>query len=474
MTASPAERPDRKEPAFQPGERVAVIGLGASGEAASRLAADRGGRVYASDVSATEGPSEAAGRLREAGIDAEAGGHDLERILAADLVVVSPGVAPSAEVRRRIREAGLRIISEAELAYRELTSRIVAITGTNGKTTTTAVTGHLLGSCGFDAATGGNIGRPLSEIALREEHPEWVVVEVSSFQLADIESFRPDIGVLLNLAPDHLDRYRDVDRYYSDKARLFDNADEECAWVLNADDEAVLDLARNVAGREYHFSLEARPEQGAWLDEEGWLRLDLPDRSERWIRSEELPLLGAHNTANALAAGVAVALMECGPDHLADGLRSFEGLPHRLQPVLRREDVLWVNDSKATNVSATRVALRAFDRPVILILGGRHKGESYDELGPELRDRVRTVLVYGEAAPQIVADLQDQVEDLRVAAGLGSVVRQAASLARAGDVVLFSPACSSFDLFPSYEVRGQVFAETVRSLEDGPSAEGAP
>lgn len=455
-----------KEPAFDPGDRVAIIGLGASGEAAARLAADRGGRVYASDISATQGPSRTARRLQEEGIDAEAGGHDLERVLAADLVVVSPGVAPSAEVRRRIREEGLRTISEAELAYRELRSRIVAITGTNGKTTTTALAGHLLEECGFDAVTGGNIGRPLSEIALPEEQPGWVVVEVSSFQLADIESFRPDIGVFLNLAPDHLDRYRDVDSYYADKARLFGNADEDCRWVLNADDPDVLDLARAVPGTKYHFSLVERPERGAWVDEDDWLALHLPDRSERWIRSDELRMLGSHNRANALAAGLAAALVECGSDRLADGLRTFEGLPHRLQPV-RDDEVLWVNDSKATNVSATRVALRAFDRPVILILGGRHKGESYDDLAPELGGRVRTVLVYGEAAPQIVADLRDLVDDLQVESGVRSVVRAAAREARPGDVVLFSPACSSFDLFPSYEARGQAFAEAVESVAAG-------
>ena len=444
------------------GSRVAVIGIGASGEAAAKLAAARGAAVYASDVSAGEAQREAAERLRSEGIDAEAGQHDIDRILACELAVVSPGVPPSAQVRREMRDADLRTVTEAELAYWYLGSSLVGITGTNGKTTTTALCGHLLREAGVDAVTGGNIGRPLSEIALLDDQPDWVVVELSSFQLADIESLRTDVGVFLNLAPDHLDRYRDVDQYYSDKQRIFENATEESRWVLNADDRDVLDLARNVRGDVHHVSVEGPVEQGAYLGDDGALHLRLPDREERWVPDvDELHLIGLHNVQNALSAGLAAALVGCGREDLVRGLESFEPLPHRLQLVGEYGGVRWVNDSKATNASATRVALRSFDEPVVLLLGGRHKGQDYGDLKQDF-DGVRGVIAFGEAAPQIVGELRDGPAPVRVASGLENVVDRAAEMAERGDVVLFSPACSSYDMFPSYEVRGERFMELVR------------
>ena len=444
------------------GSRVAVIGIGASGEAAAKLAAARGAAVYASDVSAGEAQRAAAERLQAGGIDAEAGQHDIDRILACELAVVSPGVPPSAQVRREMRDADLRTVTEAELAYWYLDSSLVGITGTNGKTTTTALCGHLLREAGVDAVTGGNIGRPLSEIALLDDQPDWVVVELSSFQLADIESLRPDVGVFLNLAPDHLDRYRDVDQYYSDKQRIFENATEESRWVLNADDRDVLDLARNVRGDVHHVSVEGPVEQGAYLGDDGALHLRLPDREERWVSDvDELHLIGLHNVQNALSAGLAAALVGCGREDLVRGLQSFEPLPHRLQLVGEYGGVRWVNDSKATNASATRVALRSFDEPVVLLLGGRHKGQDYGGLKQDF-DGVRGVIAFGEAAPQIVGELRDGPAPVRVASGLENVVDRAAEMAERGDVVLFSPACSSYDMFPSYEVRGERFMELVR------------
>lgn len=453
-------------PLFPAGGRVSVLGLGASGVAAARLAAAHGAEVYASDVYAGESQKEAAATLQGEGIDAEAGGHDLERILESDVCVISPGIDPSTEVRQAVREAGLPCVAEVELAYRYLRSRIIGITGTNGKTTTTALCGHLLIEAGLDAATAGNIGRPLSDIALEDRQPEWVVVELSSFQLADLARFTPEMGVLLNLAPDHLDRYASLDRYYEDKERLFVNASEESRWLLNADDDVVMRMAKGVPGTHYHASLSERPRPGAFVDEEGRLALALEDRQERWVPVEELRMAGSHNVMNALLAGMAAALAGCAAKDIARGLRSFESLPHRLQPVGEFDGVLWVNDSKATNVSAARVALRAFRRPVVAILGGRHKGEPYSSLGPDL-ERARGIVAFGEAAPQIVAELRDAVPVLKVASGVEAVVRMAAELARKGDVVLFSPACSSYDMFPNYEARGRAFEDAVRELHAG-------
>lgn len=462
----------RRRTLFEAGDAVAVLGLGSSGVAAARLCASLGARVYASDAAAGEAQREAAERLRAEGIEAETGRHDLERILDAALVVVSPGIDPSTEVRRAVREEGGRAVAEVEVAFRHLRSRVIGITGTNGKTTTTALCGHLLEGAGLDAVTAGNIGRPLSEVALLEEQPEWVVVELSSFQLADLEVFDPTIGVLLNLAADHLDRYASLERYYADKGRLFSNASEESRWVANADDEAVVGMVKGVPGRHYRASTETEVSPGAFL-RDGWMRLELPGRSERWVTVEDLPLVGRHNVMNALMAGTAAALAGCDREAIARGLRTFHGLPHRLQPVGTFEGVLWVNDSKGTNCSATRVAIRAFERPLVVVLGGRHKGESYATLLPDLRSRARGIVAFGEAAPQIVAELREGLDEVRVASGIEAVVREARDMARSGDVVLFSPACSSYDLFPNYAARGEAFEEAVRRVHGEGSEAGA-
>jgi UDP-N-acetylmuramoylalanine--D-glutamate ligase len=447
---------------FGPGDPVAILGLGASGTAAARLVHRLGGQVYASDVADGTVQVDAVERLRAEGIDAEAGGHDLTKILSARLVVTSPGIGPGTEVRRAVRDARVRTVSEIEIAFRHLTSRVIGITGTNGKTTTTALCGHLLEAGGIDAVTAGNIGRPLSDVAMSADQPDWVVVELSSFQLADLESFDPAIGMLLNLAPDHLDRYADVERYYADKAQLFANASEDSRWVLNADDENVLELARDVAGTRFPVSLRPLEGDGAFIDAGGWLTQRLDGREEHWIRVEDLPLIGRHNAMNALLAGMGAALAGCTAEAIGRGLASFEGLPHRLAPVGEHDGVLWVNDSKATNVSATRVALEAFDRPLVVLLGGRHKGEPYGSLLPALR-QARGVVAFGEAAPLIVRELSDGVR-LEVANGLEEAIRTARALARPGDAVVLSPACSSYDMFPNYAVRGEAFETAVRAL----------
>jgi UDP-N-acetylmuramoylalanine--D-glutamate ligase len=287
---------------------------------------------------------------------------------------------------------------------------------------------------------------------------------LSSFQLADLESFAPAIGILLNLAPDHLDRYADLDRYYADKARLFSNATAASRWVLNGDDPAVLDLARGVEGHRYLVRLEPHEDDGAFVDEEGWLTQRVGGRIERWLHTADLQLLGRHNWSNALLAGLGAALAGCAAAAVGEGLSTFRGLPHRLKPVGEFDNVLWVNDSKGTNISATRVALEAFDRPLVVLLGGRHKGEPYTSLLPAVAD-ARAVVVYGESAPLIVRALGDHV-DLEVANGFREAIRRARSLARPGDVVLLSPACSSYDMFPSYAVRGEAFEEYVRTLHE--------
>lgn len=459
----------RREMPFEAGAIVSVLGLGVSGTAAARLATARGAVVYASDAFAGVEQKAAAAALAAEGINAEAGRHDMDRILDSDLVVVSPGISPFSEVRQEISARGIRTIAEVELAYGTLSSRVIGITGTNGKTTTTQLTATLLRESGTSAVAGGNIGRPLSWTAMDEEQPDWVVVELSSFQLADLENFHVDIGVLLNLAPDHLDRYRDLQAYYGDKQRLFVAGDEDTAWVLNADDPSVLDLANSIADDAFLFSLTGPVKRGGWLSADGYLVGNIDGTEERWLPKSELPLVGSHNVANALAASISARLAGCPADAVGSGLLVPSDLPHRLEPAGVVGGVLWINDSKATNVAAATAAVRAFDRPIIMMLGGRHKGEPYASIAEAGCDRLKAVVAFGEAAPRILAELDGAVPHIAVENGMDAAVRAAWNQAEPGDVVLFSPACSSFDMYPNYEVRGEAFVRAVRSL---PAAEG--
>ncbi len=439
---------------------VAVIGLGASGSAAARLLARAGVRVYASDAGTGESVVATAAALRAEGIDAEAGRHDIERIAAAGHVVVSPGVPPTAPPLVAARAHGVPVISEIEVALRALPGvPYVGITGTNGKTTVTAMIAHLLRALGHETVEAGNIGTPLSAVALAERRPAWVVIELSSFQLHDTPSVAPTVAVLTNLAPDHLDRYAALEEYYGDKQLLFRNATAASIRVVNADDAEVMRRTAAVAGQARRFSLT---DAGcdAWYDAAAErLMLDGAPLLERHL----LPLLGAHNVANALAALLAV-WNACPADRtaqgraqLAAGLMSFHAIKHRLEPVGEVDGVLWVNDSKATNIGAARVALEGMTRPTILLLGGRHKGEPYTAMLDAVRSHAKVVLAYGESAALIEADLGPHVPVERLGSSFGHVIDRARALAAPGDVVLLAPACSSYDMFKNYEDRGATF-----------------
>jgi len=451
------------------GVKAGVLGLGRSGRAASRLLAKAGAAVYASDVADTAELRRHARELMGTGVDVELGRHDRRRLLECDLLVVSPGIPPTAEVLQAEGVGGKPLISELELAFAFIETPVIAVTGTNGKTTTTAWIGAVLEAAGVKAGVGGNIGRALSELALETDaNYAWIVAEVSSFQLANIDRFKPAVGVLLNLCPDHLDRYADVERYYADKGRLFENADDGSRWVLNGDDAEVLDLFGDRPGRRGYFRTTARvgPGQlGAYLDPGGTLMLRREDDDAgaiELIDRGELRLLGLHNVANALATALAANFASVPLDAIRAGLRAFEPLPHRLQPVAEQGGVLWVNDSKATNVASARQALRSMERPVVLLLGGKAKGESFATLLPELGGDVRAVIAFGQAAAQIEVELGDAVPLIRVDGPFDAVVRRAAEVARSGDVVLLAPACASFDMFRDYEDRGEQFVGLVK------------
>lgn len=448
---------------------IAVIGLGASGTAAARLLARAGARVYASDAGSGAAVAETANTLADEGIAADAGRHDLDRIAASACVVVSPGVPPTAPPLAAARAHGVPVISEIEVALLAMPdAKYVGITGTNGKTTVTAMIAHLLRALGHETVEAGNIGTPLSAIALSGQKPAWIVIELSSFQLHDTPSVAPTVAVLTNLAPDHLDRYATLDEYYADKELLFRNATDASLRVVNADDAEVMRRTASVPGLARRFSL-GDDRCDAWYDAaQEQLVLGGTPLLERRL----LPLLGAHNVANALAALLAV-WHACPADRttqgrtkLAAGLMSFRAIAHRLEPVGEVGGVLWVNDSKATNIGAARVALEGMTRPTVLLLGGRHKGESYLAMLDAVKAHAKVVLAYGESAALIEADLGPHVPVERLGSSFGQVIDRARALAVPGDVVLLAPACSSYDMFKNYEDRGATF----RRLALQPSA----
>ncbi len=453
-------------------EKIAVIGLGASGEAAVRLALAKGAEVHVSDASNDPAVADRGAGLRDLGARVELGGHALAPLVSADTVVASPGIPPDSPVLSALRARGVRWISEPDFACRFLSSPLIVVTGTNGKTTTAALAAHLLAGAGLTAALGGNVSgamaAPASALAALEPPPDRIVLELSSFQLAETRRLRPAVGVMTNLASDHLDRYGSLEAYYRDKRRLFELGGDSTTWVLNADDPRVLEMSRDAPGKRLAFSLERPSRPGAWLsgrdfvmDLEGSERQPSGGQSERIAGVDDLQLAGGHNQANALAALLAAAAAGADPGIAAAALSTFAPLPHRLEPVGTIGGVRWINDSKATNVAAARSALAAMKGPLALLLGGQDKGEDFRELVPALRDKARVVLAYGaaaeRAAKQIGPAAGGDVEVRVVRGGFEEVVAEGQALARAGETLLLSPACASFDMFANYEVRGDAF-----------------
>lgn len=455
------------------GQRIAIVGLGASGRAAARLALRHGAEVHVSDDADTPSLRARARELRAMGARVRLGGHDPDWIAASRLVVASPGIPPGAPVLSALGRAGEGWISEPEFAFRFFRSSLIAVTGTNGKTTTSALAAHMLEAAGVSVGLGGNIGGglgpPASELALRTPAPEWLVVEMSSYQLGAVSRFRPDIGVVTNLAPDHLDRYPGRDAYYADKARLFANARRDSRWVLGSEVPAALPLDDEVPGTRYLFEAgeAARERTGggdgtlAAYTHDGWLMF-ASDGEERVMPVADVSLAGRAGLANTMAAGLAARLAGAGTEAIAAAARVFPPLPHRLEPVAERDGILWVNDSKATNVAAAAGAIRTFDRPIVLLAGGQDKGEDLALLADAVRGRVRCVIVYGEARFRLRKALRRAASVVRVDAGFDAAVHAAARQARTGDVLLLSPACASFDLFSDYEARGHRFAALAR------------
>jgi UDP-N-acetylmuramoylalanine--D-glutamate ligase len=444
------------------GKHVLVIGLARTGIATARFCAEHGATVTASDAHAESELGAEVLSLREEGVKLELGGSPQSSLLKQDLVIPSPGVPADAPLLQSARAKGLTIWSEIELADRFLDGRLIAITGSNGKTTTTSLVHHILRVAGFSTIVAGNIGTPLiSRVALTSADTI-TVAELSSFQLELIETFHPDIAVLLNLTPDHLDRHKTLQAYTAAKARIFEKQTESDFAVLNADDPGAVALAPK-RQQVYWFSRKQRVLQGAYLrDEEIVFRTS--KQEEVLLRREEISLPGAHNLENVLAAVTAARLEGAAVAAIAEAVRTFPGVEHRLEFVAEIGGVRYYNDSKATNVDATLKALEAFPGRILVILGGKDKGSDYSVLQNALRERSVLALLIGSAAEKIEQQIAGSVAVER-AGTMERAVEIAGQAARRGDVVLLAPACASFDQFENFEHRGRVFKDLVRKRE---------
>lgn len=451
---------------FASGEKILVIGLGRSGQAVVEVLRGRGAEVFATDEKPRTEIAEAIAQIEALGakfVSPEnlAGSNDLV------CAVLSPGVPLNGELVRRIQGADVPVLSEIEVAYRLCKAPIIAITGTKGKSTTAALTGHLLRAAGKEVRVGGNIGNPLIREVVGAPADSWVVAEVSSFQLETIRSFRPRVSMILNISPDHLDRYHSMDEYVEAKYRIFANQNEHDAFIGNLDDERLAALhwhsgEARIRAKQLWFTLGDDSRHATmYLRGESLMYSPVTGdpRPLEIARRDDITLAGAHNVQNVMAASLAALAAGVDPRALREAIRSFNPMDHRLQPVGNVDGVLYVDDSKATNPGAVIAALRSYDKPIVLIAGGKPKNTDFTELGRIIDERARALIVIGEAADDIAAHVYrvpveraDSMED---------AVRRAHALAKPGDVVLLSPACASFDMFESAEDRGRKFTDAV-------------
>jgi UDP-N-acetylmuramoylalanine--D-glutamate ligase len=444
-------------------QRVLVVGLGKSGVAAALFLKARGARVTVSDTKTEDELRAEIPVLLDHGIAVETGGHGERTFRGQDLIVVSPGVPVDAPPLVQARALGETVIGEVELAAQFLPAPIVAITGSNGKTTTTSLTGEILAGAGFQTLVGGNIGTPAISLAERALTVSFVVLEVSSFQLETIKAFRPRVAVILNITPDHLDRHRTFQTYIEAKARIFENQQDDDFAVLNADDPTTAGLGGRTRAQVFWFTRKKEMEKGACVRDGRILFRDANGQREIMLASE-IPLQGAHNVENALAAICVGSLLGCEAKQIRRTVQQFKAVEHRLEYVATIQGVEYYNDSKATNVDATIKALESFPANIHLILGGKDKGSDYTLLNALLRARVKRVYTIGAAAAKIESHIKGAAEVVH-AETLENAVRRAAAIAKEGDIVLLAPACASFDQFQSYEHRGRVFKEAVHALE---------
>lgn len=452
-------------------KRVLVVGLGRSGAASAVFLQEHGAKVIVSDSKSEAQLQGDVPALLDRGISIETGHHGERTFRDQDLIVVSPGVPSDQPQLQHARTMGIPVIGEVELAFRFLQGKVLAITGSNGKTTTTSLVGEILAKSGKKTLVGGNIGTPVISLANQSTSNSLVVLEISSFQLESIEQFRPWIAAILNITPDHLDRHHTFEAYVNAKARIFENQRAERAGedqkagdfaLLNADDPTCVGLKDRIKAQLLWFSRKQRVESGAFLSGDQII-FRQNGKEQAVLDRSDIQLKGEHNLENVLAAVCMTMVAGCTPQQVRQAVSEFQAVEHRLELVATINGVTFYNDSKATNVDATVKALESFPGNIHIILGGKDKGSDYTVLNPLLRDRVKRVYLIGAASDKIASQVQNATAVVRSGI-LERAVRQAFDSATPGDVVLLAPACASFDQFENYEHRGRVFKELVRSL----------
>ena len=446
------------------GRKFSVIGLGRSGVAAARLLVKKGAEVFASDMKERSELLAVADELEQLGVGLEFGRHS-ERILESERIVVSPGVRSDIPLLMEAKEKGRPVISEVELAYSFLECPMIAVTGTNGKTTTAALINHILEMGGFRTALGGNIAPGVPMSGLVDRSLDFAVVEVSTFQLETIDKFRPHVGVLTNIAPDHLDRHGSFEEYKKLKARLFSNQTAQDYSVLNADDEEVMDATEAVRSRRDFFSRSGAVDDGVWVAE-GDIRFQISKRSGRICSRSEIALKGEFNLENSLAASAASLLLGAGEKTIAEALASFRGVVHRLEEIGEIRGITFVNNSMCTNPTAAALSLEAFSEPLVLIVGGKDKGFCADPLIKGVVEKAKYVVLIGEVTKKLSKELE--VAGFRryeSASSMSDALNKAYAASTSGDTILLSPGFASFDMFKNFEERGFAFKEAFAQLK---------
>jgi UDP-N-acetylmuramoylalanine--D-glutamate ligase len=446
------------------GKRISILGAGRSGLAVARFVRKRRAQAFLSEAAPAEKFGELSKQLTELDVQYEFG-ENTHRVLESDLIVISPGVPLESPIVQLARSKEIKIISEIELAYQYCDAPIIAITGTNGKTTTTTLMGEIMRHAGWNTYVAGNIGVPFCDVADEAKgENSLVVLEVSSFQLDTIDEFRPKVSMILNITPDHLDRYPNYEAYIQSKFRIAENQKGQDIFVYNHDDEVVRSFADTLSVKTWGFSIKEQLKQGAFLDGDQMV-VKIGREKEMLIDKNAIGIPGPHNLMNSMAAALAAKALQVESAKTAEVLRDFQGVEHRIEFVRELDGVKYYNDSKATNVDSLYYALGSFRQPIVLIAGGKDKGNDYKQVLQLVKENVKAVVAVGQGADK----LKDYFSDVKPVLSAGFSMEEAIKLAREtakpGDIVLLSPACASFDMFNNYEHRGEVFKELVKGLK---------
>ncbi len=444
-------------------KNISVIGAVRSGVAAAKLIKKLEGIPFVSDMGDENELKEFIDQLRNENINFETGGHS-EKVYNCEMMVVSPGVPFNAPVLVKAREAGIKLISEVELAYKYCKGNIIAITGTNGKTTTISLCGHVFNQSGYNTFVAGNIGLAFSEIALDVKERDFVALEVSSFQLDLIDQFKPKVAIILNITPDHLNRYDNkIDLYANAKQRIYKNQDSSDYLILNKDNGEVIKYLKEYKSNSFYFSLGEETENGCFRKNDE-IHFNNKGKEEFSCNVSDIKIKGEHNIANVMAVICAAKIFHLENSNIIKALQTFKGVEHRLEFVREINGILFINDSKATNVNSVLYALKSFDEPIFLILGGQDKGNDYGEIKGLVLQGVKKIYAIGSSAEKVYNFFNSAIA-VEIKKSLEDVISAAVKEASEGDVVLLSPACASFDMFDNFEHRGRVFKEAVNNMQ---------